>query len=99
MLTAARQHSHTAHALVAMLGMLGLRVSEACQAQWADLQYVGGYQVLHVLGKGSKPADIPLTIPALRAVQAAVEGQDDGPILLSGNGLAMKRGAAARLLT
>lgn len=79
--------------------MLGLRVSEACQAQVADLQYAGGYQVLHVLGKGSKPADIPLPIPVLRAVQAAVAGRPDGAILLLGNGLPMKRGAAARLLT
>ncbi len=38
--------------------MLGLRVSEACQAEVTDLQYTGGYQVLHVLGKGSKPANI-----------------------------------------
>lgn len=98
-LTVARQHSETAHALVALLGMLGLRVSEACQAQVADLQYTGGYQVLHVLGKGNKPADIPLPIPVLRAVQAAVAGRSSGPVLLSSSGLAMKRRAAARLLT
>ena len=79
--------------------MLGLRVSEACQAQVSDLRYTGGYQVLHVLGKGSKPADIPLPIPVLRAVQAAVDDRQDGPILLSRTGLAMQRGAAARLLT
>jgi integrase/recombinase XerD len=93
-LTAARQHSNTAHALAALLGMLGLRVSEACQAQVTDLQYTGGYQVLHVLGKGSKPADIPLPIPVLRAVQAAVAGRQEGAILLAENGLALKRGAA-----
>ena len=78
--------------------MLGLRVSEACQARVTDLQYTGGYQVLRVLGKGSKPAQVPLPIPILRAVQAAVAGRDDGPILLSARGEAMKRGAAARLL-
>lgn len=32
-LSAARRHSDIAHALVALLGMLGLRVSEACNAQ------------------------------------------------------------------
>ena len=98
-LTAARQHSDTAHALVALLGMLGLRVTEACQAQVSDLRYTGGYQVLRIVGKGSKPADIPLPIPVLRAVQAAVADRHDGPILLSGTGLEMKRGAAARLLS
>jgi site-specific recombinase XerD len=38
-LSAARQTSPTAHALVAMLVMLGLRVSEACNAQIEDLRY------------------------------------------------------------
>jgi len=98
-LTPARQHSATAHALVALLGMLGLRVSEACQTQVIDLQYTGGYQVLRVMGKGSKPAQIPLPIPVLRAVHAAVAGRPAGPILVGHDGEAMKRGAAARLLT
>lgn len=40
-LSAARQHSATAHALVAMLGMHGLRASEACNAQIEDLRYAG----------------------------------------------------------
>ncbi len=99
LLTAARQHSDTAHALVALLGMLGLRVTEACQAQVTDLQYTGGYQVLRVLGKGNKPAQIPLPIPVLRAVHAAVADRQVEPILLSRSGQTMKRGAAARLLT
>ena len=38
-------------------------------------------------------------IPVLRAVQAAVAGRPDGPILIGHDGEAMKRGAAARLLT
>jgi integrase/recombinase XerD len=70
-LSAARQHSDTAHALVALLGMLGLLVSEASNAQVTDLRYAGGYELLRVLGKGAKPAEIPLPIPVLRAVRAA----------------------------
>lgn len=73
LLSAARRHSDTAHALVALLGMLGLRVSEACNAQVEDLRYAGGYELLWVLGKGAKPAEIPLPIPVLRAVKAATE--------------------------
>jgi site-specific recombinase XerD len=56
-LSAARQHSSTAHALVAMLGMLGLRVSEACNARIEDLRYAGGYELLRV-GKGAKASEI-----------------------------------------
>ncbi len=97
-LTTARQYSPTAHALVALLGMLGLRVTETCTAQIADLHDVGGYEVLHVLGKGAKPAAIPLPIPVLRAVRAATDGRTAGPILQSMKGQALTRGAASRLL-
>jgi integrase/recombinase XerD len=97
-LSAARQHSGTAHALVAMLGMLGLRVSEACNAQIEELRYAGGYELLRVLGKGAKPAEIPLPIPVLRAVKAATEDRTRGPILLSAKGRPLTRGGASRLL-
>ena len=98
-LTHARTHSPTAHALVALLGMLGLRVSEACALQISDLHYSGGYQIAHVLGKGSKPAEIPLPIPVLRAVQDAIGTRTDGPILATRTGRAMTRAGAARMLS
>jgi hypothetical protein len=56
---AARISGPTDHALVCQLGILGLRVSEACGTDIADLHYAPGYELLHVLGKGAKPADIP----------------------------------------
>jgi len=37
--------------------MLGLRVSEACAFDITDLRYGAGYEPLHVLSKGAKPAD------------------------------------------
>ncbi len=61
--------------------MLGLRVSEACATDITDLRYEAGYELLHVLGKGAKPADIPLPIPVLRAVRDAIDGRSSGPIL------------------
>ncbi len=30
-----------------------------------------GYRVLHVIGKGNKPATMPLTVPALRVLKPA----------------------------
>jgi len=53
---------------------------------------------LRVVGKGAKPAEIPLPIPVLRAVKAATEGRTHGPILRSAKGKALTRGAASRLL-
>ena len=97
-LSTARQHGTTAHALVAMLGMLGLRVSEACNARIEDMRCPGGYELLSVMGKGARPAEMPLPIPVLRAVKAATEGRSRGPILLSATGACLTRGGASRLL-
>ena len=73
-------------------------MSEACNAQISDLRYSGGYELLRVIGKGNKPAEIPLPIPVLRAVKDATDGRTIGPILLSRAGGDMTRGSAARLL-
>jgi site-specific recombinase XerD len=98
-LAAARTSGPTDHALVCLLGMLGLRVSEACGADITDLRYESGYELLHVIGKGAKPADIPLPIPVLRAVREAIDGRATGPILRTRTGRRMDRAGAARALT
>lgn len=86
LLTAARHESPQAHALVALLGMLGLRVSEACHADIGDLTYESGYELLTVLGKGAKPARIPLPVPVLRAVKDAITDRGSGPVLVNTRG-------------
>ena len=86
LLAAARTSGPNDHALVCLLGMLGLRVSEACATDITDIRYEAGYELLHVLGKGAKPADIPLPIPVLRAVREAVDGRTSGPILRTRTG-------------
>ena len=99
LLAAARTSGPTDHALVCLLGMLGLRVSEACATDITDLRYEAGYELLHVLGKGAKPADIPLPIPVLRAVREAIDGRTTGPILRTRTGRRMDRAGASRALT
>jgi site-specific recombinase XerD len=99
MLSAARTSSPADHALVCLLGMLGLRVSEACNSDITDIRYESGYELLHVIGKGYKPADIPMPIPVLRAVKEATAGRRSGPILLTRTGRRMDRAAASRALT
>jgi integrase/recombinase XerD len=93
LLTAARHDSPSSHALVAMLGMLGLRVSEACGAHVTDLHYESGYELLSIMGKGSKPAQIP--VPVLRAVHEATGDRQAGPILLNRAGARMSPASAA----
>ena len=61
LLTAARQSPNPGDfALVAMLGLLGLRIFEATAANIADLGDEHGHRVLRVCGKGTKIVLIPL---------------------------------------
>jgi site-specific recombinase XerC len=50
-------------ALAVLLGLNGLRVSEACATSIEDLGFQGGHRSLRIIGKGNKPALIPL-VPA-----------------------------------
>ena len=55
LLTAARHDGPSSHALVAVLGMLGLRVSEACNADITDLHYDSGYKLLTIMARAASP--------------------------------------------
>ena len=48
------------HALACLLGLLGLRVSEACRIDIENLGSERGHRTVTVLGKGSKLALVPL---------------------------------------
>src|SRR5436309_8579349 len=41
-----------------------------------------GHRVLHLIGKGNKPATMPLTVPVLRVLEACRGNRVDGPLLL-----------------
>jgi integrase/recombinase XerD len=61
LLAAARQSANPCDfALVAMLGLLGLRIFEATGADIADLGEEHGHRVLRVCGKGTKVVLVPL---------------------------------------
>ena len=85
-------------ALVTMLGLLGLRIFEACGANIADLGEEHGHRVLRVHGKGGKVVLTPLSPAVQRAVERAVAGRTDGPILLNLRAVRMDRHAATRRL-
>src|SRR4051794_21387989 len=68
-------------ALVALLGLLGLRIFEACGASIADLGEEHGHRVLRVRGKGGKVVLVPLPPAVARAIERAVGERAEGPIL------------------
>ena len=99
LLTAARESaSRCDFALVAMLGLLGLRIFEATGADIADLGEEHGHRVLRVCGKGTKVVLIPLPPAVGRAIDQATGGRPHGPILLNSRGARMDRHAATRRL-
>jgi len=99
LLTAARESSHPCDfALVAMLGLLGLRIFEATSADITDLGEEHGHRVLRVCGKGTKVVLVPLPPAVGRAIDRAVGARARGPILLNSRGSRMDRHAAARRL-
>src|SRR5450755_579719 len=57
-------------ALVAMLGLLGLRIFEATGADIGDLGEAHGHRVLRVCGKGGKIVLVPLPPAVARASTA-----------------------------
>jgi site-specific recombinase XerD len=96
---AARASSPRDGALISMLGLLGLRVSEACAVRIEDTHGdTRGHRTLTLVGKGGKPATIPLPIPVARAIDAAAGDRTSGPLLLRADGQQMDRRAAARVV-
>ncbi len=51
--------SSTETTLAVLLGLNGLRVSEACATNIEDLGLERGHRILSIVGKGNKPAKIP----------------------------------------
>lgn len=99
MLTQARDSSNVNDfALVAMLGLLGLRIFEATGADIEALGEIRGHRVLRVHGKGDKIAQVPLPPAVGRAIDRAVEDRERGPLLRSRAGTRMDRHCATRRL-
>jgi integrase/recombinase XerD len=86
------------YALVAMLGLLGLRVFEACRSNITDLGEEHSHRVLRVYGKGNKTVLVLLPPAVGRAIDRAVGDSTVGPILLNQRGRRMDRHAATRRL-
>ncbi len=92
LLAAARTYSPTAHCLVALLGMRGLRIHEACLLDIdTHLSQEHGYHVLTF-------ARVVLAPPIARAIVECIGDRTDGPLLLNARGRRMDRRSAHRLL-
>src|SRR6476620_2728962 len=70
-------------ALAYLLGINALRASEAAAVRIEDYaDTLRGHRVLHLVGKGNKPATMPVTVPVLRALEACRGTRTSGSLVL-----------------
>jgi len=86
------------HALISLLALNGLRVSEATSADIEALGLEHGHRTLTIVRKGGKIVTIPLMPRTARAVDLAVGERSEGPIFLSFDGNRLDRHGAGRIV-
>lgn len=86
---AAKIRSPRDHLLTVVMGMLGLRVSEACSLNVESVEPVEGVEVINFIGKGNKAATIVLPLPILRPLHKMVEIKGSGALFTTRTGKRM----------
>ena len=92
----AERFDHAHAALAVLLGLNGLRVSEACATDIEGLGLERGHRTLSIVGKGNKPAVIPLVPRTARTIDLAIGERHKGPILRRRDGQRLDRRTAHR---
>ena len=83
MLVAAGIGPPVEHALISLLALNGLRVSEATGADIEHLGVERGHRTLTITRKGGKVVTIPLAPRTARAIDLAIAEGTDGPVFLA----------------
>lgn len=86
------------YALVTLLLLNGLRITEALETNIETISTERGHHTIVVLGKGHKIATVPLAPRTHRAILAYIGDRRHGPIFLGREGGRMNRHAAARII-
>lgn len=70
-------------ALAYLLGINALRASEAAAVRIEDYaETLRGHRVLRLVGKGNKPATMPITVPVLRVLEVCRGERTSGQLIL-----------------
>jgi site-specific recombinase XerD len=86
------------HALISLLALNGVRVSEATGA---DIEHLGperGHRTLVIARKGGKVVAIPLAPRTARAIDLAIGERTEGPLFVTADGKRLDRHGAARIV-
>lgn len=82
-------------ALIELLTVHALRISEACSIQIEDYQDTErGHRVLHFTRKGGRRATVPIPVAALLALDDAAGDRASGPLLTTRDGRPLNRHTA-----
>ncbi len=98
LIVAAAADSPRSLALVLLLGLNGLRVSEALGANVEDLTTERGHRVLRIKRKGGKTATVPLAPRTAQAVDTYAGDRTTGPLFVTASGARWHRSEAWRTL-
>jgi site-specific recombinase XerD len=98
LIEAARLDAPRSAALVLLLALNGLRVSEALNASAGDLDTERGHHVLRIVRKGGKRAIVPLAPRTAEAIATYLGGRVDGPLFVTRSGRSLDQAAVWRLL-
>ena len=86
------------HALISLLALNGLRVSEATGADIEQLGLERGHRTLTITRKGGKVVTIPLAPRTARAIDLAISERTGGPVFLAADGRRLDRHGAGRIV-
>ena len=98
LLVAAGLGAANEHALISLLAINGLRISEALGADIDALGIERGHRTLTILRNGGKIVTVPLAPRTARAIDLAIGERLDGPIFLRPDGQRMDRHCASRIV-
>ena len=98
LLVAAGLGSPAEHALISLLALNGLRVSEATGADIEHLGLERGHRTLTITRKGGKVVTIPLAPRTARAIDLAIGERTGGPVFLAADGRRLDRHGAGRIV-
>jgi integrase/recombinase XerD len=86
------------HLLICLLGLNGLRVSEACGINIEDLGRHHGARTVKILRKGGKTQVVPLAPRTQWQLELVVGDRTEGPVLLTRDGHRMDRKTAGQIV-
>ena len=86
------------HALISLLALNGLRVSEPTGADIDALGLERGHRTLVITRKGGKVVTIPLAPRTARALDLAIGEHTEGPVFLAAGGRRLDRHGAGRIV-